>query len=1458
MKCTSCQNEIKDGTRVCRICGNPVSIDPGLEDLYFSRLTANAPPRFAQKVRSAGYQAREQRTVTALMFTIANLDSFEQKIPREERTNLLNQALDRFSRIIFQYEGTIAKLWENTVLAFFGAPVTHEDDPLRAIHAAASILEEVQDVSDEIEASFGVPLHLKMVLNTGQILIGDIKSNLKFEFKSLNDTLECMDILIRADLPVCKAILFDDTYRFIKPFIEVTSLDDIVCEETEEDYLLWQLDQIIKLSKNLHRMPVIEKTVLIGRERELDLLLELSETVLAGLGRVGLILGEPGIGKSRLILEWRRTLRTLHQPTQVRWIEAHGQSFGRELAYHLMKDLLRSAMDIPNTASKQQVEEKIHTVVDELMDANQQELFQYLAHLMDVQLSKPIEERIHNLNASELRSHYLAGIRTLFHNLALEQPLIIILEDLHWADESSVNLLIELLSMSSSYPMLFCLTSRLDRDSSGWRLIMTAREHIGPRLTEIELSNLDEKESQSLIKQLIDIEEIPEVIRTMVLGKSEGNPYFIEELVRMLVNEGVLINSNDRWVVAPHIDPKKIPDSLQGLLAARIDRLPPDARFTLRVASVIGRSFPERVIEHVMADTAPDLALMVQLSTLESISMVKVEQVNPELTYKFEHILLHDAAYHSIFEETRKDLHLNVGISLEKLYPDQKDRLASQLAHHFMEGKDIEKALHYLDLAGHVAMDSFANAEAENYYRQAIRLTDREAQLAHLYTDLGESLAQQAKHREAIQAWKNAIRYHKQLENADRLARIYAWSARSAWWGYDPKHSLEICLEGLESVEGAVESPDIAYLVHETGRAYLFNNKPDKARAYSEQALEMAKRLDAYDVQAEALATIGILPNVKPQQAIAALEMAVKLSESNNLYGPASRAYINLAAVIDNLGDIRLARDYRKRAIQLGNKAGGVSDELLIGQAIAHASIWLADFEDAETLIEQLRQGSRRNDAYLDENTLNLLFLEGLFARLKGDFNIAIEVLTDLLDRARQSNDYERVVQANRVLAEVIIEPFLIEDEKASASNLDIALNMVNDVIQSRNEIPAAQRVSTHCLLSTIYAIKGNLNKSTTSLENARAAYRNQPVMQDRVKIVLAQARLEASQNNYKKALNHLAESVEMVEKMEGRWWRARILFEMGNIHLNRNEPEDVDLAQNLFRDSLSEFKAMDVNYYPDVVIDKLRRVKHISRAQAVAHRKITQELAEAGRVQHTFIPTHSPEVPGYEISGVLLPARETSGDFFDFMDYDDEKLGVVVADVGDKGAGAALYMAMSRTLIRTYAGENRLNPQQVIHQVNRRILTDTQRGIFLTVVFGILDPKQDTFTYVNAGHNPPLLIKKDEEAITLQSLTKTGTLVGIFENNQWEEQTIEIRPEEILVLYTDGITEAQNEAGEFFGFDRLVNTLKSEFSTSAETFRNAILESVQAFTGTAPRLDDVTLIVISRNKKDESSKKDN
>ena len=285
MICNTCKSEIGAHSRLCNICGYPTSENPTIEDLYFSQLSANAPDSFVQKVRSLPYLAKERRNVSDVMLVVSNTELLKQQIPEEEHNKILNQTLNRIARRIYEFEGIIAKLWENTVLAFFGAPLAHEDDPLRAVHAADSIIKEVELINKNgSHPSSGVPLHLKVVLNTGPVLIGEVKPNLRFEFQSLNSTLECLDLATKLAIPDDKIILFEDTYRFIQRFIDCSPIDGIYCEEIKGDLPLWQIDSINKPSVNIHKLPEIRSTSLVGRQKELDQLLELSETVMAGLG----------------------------------------------------------------------------------------------------------------------------------------------------------------------------------------------------------------------------------------------------------------------------------------------------------------------------------------------------------------------------------------------------------------------------------------------------------------------------------------------------------------------------------------------------------------------------------------------------------------------------------------------------------------------------------------------------------------------------------------------------------------------------------------------------------------------------------------------------------------------------------------------------------------------------------------------------------------------------------------------------------------------------------------------------------------------------------------------------------------------------------------------------------------------------------------------------------------------
>lgn len=246
------------------------------------------------------------------------------------------------------------------------------------------------------------------------------------------------------------------------------------------------------------------------------------------------------------------------------------------------------------------------------------------------------------------------------------------------------------------------------------------------------------------------------------------------------------------------------------------------------------------------------------------------------------------------------------------------------------------------------------------------------------------------------------------------------------------------------------------------------------------------------------------------------------------------------------------------------------------------------------------------------------------------------------------------------------------------------------------------------------------------------------------------------------------------------------------------------------------------------------------------ANRKLRQELALAGEVQASFLPSQLPHIPGWQVAAVLEPARETSGDFYDFLQLPGGRSGLVVADVADKGAGAALYMALSCTLIRTYAAEYPAQPELVLGAVNKRIMADTRTDMFVTAFYGILDPSAKTLTYCNAGHNPPYLLRAHSSS-AVHPLRGTGMLLGVVEDEVWGCGSVEIERGDVLALYTDGIIDAQNAHGESFGKERLLRALRANAGRSARDIQDAVMAEVHEFVDDVPQFDDITLVVVTR-----------
>jgi len=250
------------------------------------------------------------------------------------------------------------------------------------------------------------------------------------------------------------------------------------------------------------------------------------------------------------------------------------------------------------------------------------------------------------------------------------------------------------------------------------------------------------------------------------------------------------------------------------------------------------------------------------------------------------------------------------------------------------------------------------------------------------------------------------------------------------------------------------------------------------------------------------------------------------------------------------------------------------------------------------------------------------------------------------------------------------------------------------------------------------------------------------------------------------------------------------------------------------------------------------------ARSEALALQRVAQEIALAGQIQASFLPSEVPQLAGWQLAATLEPARETSGDFYDFIPLPDGRWGLVVADVADKGMGAALYMALSCTLIRTYAAKYHRRPELLFKAANQRMLTDTRAGLFVSVFYGILDPATGVLDYCNAGHDPPYLLNGTDGSV-VQALRRTGMPLGVMEDAIWEQATIRLASGDVLLLYTDGITDAQNQQGEFFGTDRLLEAAHASLDRSASSIRDALTARVREFAGDAPQFDDITLLVV-------------
>lgn len=616
LNCNNCQTELPAGSRFCMNCGMPVSQEAKADQRHHDRLAAAAPAPLAEKVRAAAHLSGERRTVTAVYVDVVRSSAILEKLGEQVFNQLLDAMLDFVHPIVYHYEGTIAHIQDDELLVFFGAPVAHEDDPVRAVRAALELLEAAQRfASDALTeyrlAEHGLDFAVRVSLSTGPVTIGPIGTDLKYAYSALGGTVNLAAQLEAAKVPMT-VLISEDTYRFIAPFFDCTDLGEVSAPGMSIPAHIYRVDQPRPVPGSARGLSGLQSPM-VGRKAELGALLQLSDLLQIGVGRAALIVGEPGLGKTRLITEWKASTSTRPATQPVRWIEGRCLSYGQGIPYHLITSLVYSLLRLPPTASEPETRLALYSLLEGLFGdaapapkaADLLDVYPFLGRLLSLRMEGEAAERATLLDPQALKNQVQTALRHLLQALAARQPLTIILEDLHWADATSSDLLAGLMNLVTAERILVCLVMRPERGVPGWGLAQAVRQALGSRLTEISLDALTEAESQQLVSYLLEIEALPEETRRLILRKAEGNPFFVEEVIRMLIENRTIIQQDGQWVTGTPIDEMDIPDNLQGLLMARIDCLPEEVKHTLRVAAVIGRQFPVKVLEYVLSREVP-------------------------------------------------------------------------------------------------------------------------------------------------------------------------------------------------------------------------------------------------------------------------------------------------------------------------------------------------------------------------------------------------------------------------------------------------------------------------------------------------------------------------------------------------------------------------------------------------------------------------------------------------------------------------------------------------------------------------------------------------------------------------------------------------------------------------------------------------------------------------------------
>src|SRR5215831_2628324 len=638
------------------------------------------------------------------MADVAGSTAIGEQLGPERSKLLMDEIVRLIAEEVHRFGGTVAQLAGDGLFALFGAPAAHEDDSERAVRAALAARDALGEYTRQLAEAYGVAVSARFGVNTGPVVLGDETAPAEERYNALGDTVNVaarlQTLAGEDDVAVGPA-----TARQVEARFELDSLGEVELKGKSAPLEAFR----VVGERRAGALPRAT-TPFVGRETEQAALHSALADLAEGRGAVVSITGEPGIGKSRLVAEAQARFAE-----DVRFLAGHGAAYAESFAYWPMRDLLRDWLELGISSPEAHARLELKAALARL-DGLAETAYPFLATLLGIVLEPDVATQIGELSRDSVQRQTFEAVHGFVSALARERSLCLVMEDLHWADEATLELLEALLPVTDEEAVVLLLLYRNERDHRSWQLGQLARQRYPHRYRELELGPLDRDEALAIAEA-----ELPERVADLLVDRAGGNPLFLEEALRDLVERGALRRENGRYELAVGVDELQVPVLVQEALQARLDRLSPETKEVVAVASVIGRSFDLPLLEQV----SPAQQLRPSLAELQRLELVVEERRRPAPEYRFRHGLVQEAAYAGLTQTRRRSLHRSVGEALEQLAEEEAPEAYAVLGRHFAEGDEPQRAARYLVKAGDVARGLDAEEEALGHYRRALEFLDR-------------------------------------------------------------------------------------------------------------------------------------------------------------------------------------------------------------------------------------------------------------------------------------------------------------------------------------------------------------------------------------------------------------------------------------------------------------------------------------------------------------------------------------------------------------------------------------------------------------------------------------------------------------------------------------------------------------------------------------------------------------